>query len=746
MKLVFIGTYPPRRCGIGTFTNNLVKAITQNLNTEKITENNFVVAINDQDMNYDYPPEVGYIIKQNDQQDYLNAAQFINYSEADVCILQHEFGIFGGDSGVYILPFINRLQIPLIVTLHTVLREPTFTQKAIMKEISKKAHTLVVMSNRAVRFLTDIYNIPAEKIKIIEHGVTAGKVLHSETVRKKFNFEDKKVLFTFGLLSRNKGIETVIKALPAVIKKHKNVLYVILGKTHPHVIKANGEEYREYLMRLVKQNNLENHVYFNRNFVSEDKLLEYLHAIDIYITPYLNEVQITSGTLSYAIGAGVAVVSTPYWHAQELLADGRGVLFNFNDSKQLSQILIDLLDNPAKIDNLKNNAFIYGQKLKWPKIGARYLETAVDAGKNFKSGFQKKKTILDPLLLPEFSLDHLIRLTDDTGIVQHAKFGIPNLKEGYCLDDNSRALLTVLKAYDIRKESNSMKLMPIYLSFIHYMQNDDGTFRNFLSFNRNYLDEVGSEDSFGRTIWALGYLMKNSPNDSYHQLGKEIFSKSVNQFENLVHIRGIANTIIGMAYYLKIFPTDEVMISRLINLSDKLMKFYFKNSSEEWKWVEDILTYDNGIIPLALFHTAEILKDEKILTVAKDMSEFLEKVTMKEGYFTPVGSNGWYRQGGQCARFAQQSIDTMSMVLMYYRAFTVLKDKKYLEKMFKCYMWFLGENDLRIPLYDFETAGCNDGLEEFGVNRNQGAESTIAYLLSHLTVLDAFRYEHEYSN
>jgi len=744
MKLAFIGTYPPRKCGIGTFTNNLVKAITENLNATDISGNSFIIAMNDQEGNYNYPPEVRYTINQNEQQDYINAANHINFSDAEICVLQHEFGIFGGEGGLYILPFISRLQIPLIVTFHTVLREPTFTQKAIIQEISKEAFKVIVMSRRAVEFLEEIYSVPRDKIMIIEHGVPSGKLLHPELVRQKYNFENKKVLFTFGLLSRNKGIETVIKALPEVTKKYENLIYIVLGYTHPHVLRANGEEYREYLLRLVKELKLEKNVYFFKNFVTEKQLLEYLHAIDIYITPYLNEAQITSGTLSYAIGAGAAVISTPYWNAQELHAEGRGILFDLNDSKQLSNILSDLLDNPEKLDELRNNAYTYGQKLKWPKIGAQYLKTATEEKKKYSFVLEEKKQILDPLLLPDFTLEHLIRLTDDTGIVQHAKFGIPNLKEGYCIDDNSRALLTALKAYDIRKEKPVLKLMPVYLSYIHYMQNDDGTFRNFLSFNRNYLDEVGSEDCFGRTIWALGYLIKNSPNDSYNQIGKEIFLNSVNQFEKLVYLRGIANTIIGIVYYMKSFPTDEGMLEKLYNLSMKLVNSYNSEREEGWEWFEDMLTYDNGILPLSLFHSAEIIKDEKIIGTARITADFLEKTTMKEGYLSPIGNEGWCKKGEQCAKFAQQSIDAMAMVLMFFRAYLVTKNRSYLNKMFTSYMWFLGENDLRIPLYDFETGGCNDGLENFGVNRNQGAESTIAYLLSHLTVLDAFRFEFEY--
>ncbi|HEY5533952.1 MAG TPA: glycosyltransferase family 4 protein [Ignavibacteria bacterium] len=427
MKIVFIGTYPPQKCGIGTFTQNLIKSFAVNFGYDNSLPNLNVIAVSDNGYNYQYPPEVSFIVNQNNQRDYISAAKFINYNMADVCILEHEFGIFGGESGVYILSLVSRIEIPLIVTFHTVIREPSHIQKVIVQELSRKAYKVIVMSKKAVKFLLEIYNIPEEKIEIIEHGVPAGKVFHRDTSREKFNFNNKTALFTFGLLSRNKGIETVIKALPKVVEKHKNILYVVLGNTHPKVLSQDGEEYREYLLQLVKEYGLEDYVYFYENFVPEELLMEYLYATDIYITPYLNEAQITSGTLSYAVGAGTAVISTPYWHAQELLADGRGVLFDFYNYEQLGNILLDLLDNPHKTKVLREAAIEYGHKLKWPKIGKKYINVAMSAMESFTYVQKEKHTMLDPYLLPDFTLAHIKQLTDDTGIVQKAKYGIPNL-------------------------------------------------------------------------------------------------------------------------------------------------------------------------------------------------------------------------------------------------------------------------------------------------------------------------------
>jgi hypothetical protein len=380
----------------------------------------------------------------------------------------------------------------------------------------------------------------------------------------------------------------------------------------------------------------------------------------------------------------------------------------------------------------------YGRKITWPKTGEKYISVAKIILEDKPKVFVKKENFLDPLILPPFSLSHIKRLTDDTGIIQHANFGIPNLKEGYCLDDNARALLMVLMAYKQKKNSLALDLSPIYLSYINYMQNKDGSFRNFLSFSRNFLDEVGSEDSFGRTIWALGYLLGNAPNDAYYQTGRSIFFNASPNFEKLQSVRGIANTMVGISFYLINNPSDDSMMERLRDLSYKLIKHYDENSSAEWKWFEPFLAYDNGMLPLALLHSAYIIKDSKITKTALETMNFLTEITLKDGYFSAIGNEKWYKKGGERSMFAQQPVDALAMVLMYHQAFHLTQDKEYLTKLFACFMWFLGENDLRMNLFDFETKGCCDGIESYGVNRNQGAESSLAYLISHLTVLIAF--------
>jgi glycosyltransferase involved in cell wall biosynthesis len=737
MKLAYIGTYPPRECGIGTFTRNLTKSMLD-IDEQGSPQNEvLVIAMNDGDQEYAYPQEVKLQIQQEQQTDYLEAANFINFSGADICILEHEFGIFGGLSGVYILPLLHRLEIPYIVTLHTILDAPSYNEKAILKEICKMADKVVVMSHKAISFLTSIYDVPQEKIVLIEHGVPDIHFDRKES-KAEYKLTKKKVILTFGFIGRNKGIETVIKALPEVIKTHPEVLYIILGKTHPNVLRHAGEEYRNYLQLLVKNLNLQAHVLMMNEFVGEVELFKYLSACDIYITPYLNEAQITSGTLSYAMGAGCAVVSTPYWHAAELITEDRGRLFNFNNYAALAEVLKELLDQPETLQQIQANAYEYGKDVTWPKIGKKYLQLSNSLLSFPKQKTDKKETAIDLLLLPPFSLTHIKRLTDDTGIIQHAKFGIPNLKEGYCLDDNARALLMVLMTYKQKKDETALKFMPIYLSYIHYMQNKDGSFRNFLSFSRNFLDEVGSEDSFGRTIWALGYLIGNAPNDAYYQTGKLVFFDAFPNFVKLKSIRGIANTIIGISYYLKTNPSDERMMEVLKHLTDKLIYHYDVSHSEDWNWFESLLAYDNGILPLALLHSAQIIPNEKVVEVAMITMEFLITHTLQDGTLSVIGSDNWYVKDGERSFFAQQPIDAMAMVLMFHQAFKLTGQKDCLNKLFDSFMWFLGENDLRLSLYDFETKGCCDGFENYGINRNQGAESSLAYLISHLTVLQAY--------
>lgn len=737
MKIAFIASFPPRECGIATFTQNLMRSIGVNQHIEGSSCPPVIIAVNDPGQQYDYQPEVAFVIRQDVRDDYMEAADFINRSGAQLVVLQHEFGIYGGESGIFILSLLHRLQLPLISTFHTILKDPLYLQKVILQEIGRLAQGVVVMSRKAVAFLDNIYEIPPEKIHLIEHGVPElSPAILSPEINLLTPFAGRPVLFTFGLLNRNKGIETVIKALPKIVARYPGTVYLVLGNTHPGVKRTSGEAYRQYLSDLTDRLGLTGQVHLVSRFVSESELAFYLKSIDIYVTPYLNEAQITSGTLSYAVGAGAAVLSTPYWHAQELLAEDRGRLFDFKNSEQLAASIIGLLDEPATLRTMKDKALEYGKKMKWPRIGKKYLQLFHHTLEDhvFPSTGQKK-TPLDIRALAPFDLSHIIRLTDGTGILQHAKYGIPNLREGYCIDDNARALILALMVYRRKRSPEILKQLTVYLSFIHYMQREDGLFRNFLRFNRDFADEVGSEDAFGRTIWALGVLIRYAPNSAYREMGIDIFHAAVPHFKALTHLRGIANTLIGVSQYLAYFPTDETLMALLQALSDKLSDAYNNQRAPGWHWFEPTMIYDNGILPLALLSAYEINGNHMLKQVGLESLRFLEQVCFPNPWLSPVGNKGWYTRGGPVPKFDQQAIETMAMVLAYNQAYRITGQKTFLDQMHLCYLWFRGMNDLHVPLLDQETGGCCDGLQENGLNRNQGAESTLAYWIAHLTVL-----------
>lgn len=735
MKIALIGTYKPRQCGIGSFSKDLFDSLTL-LDAAPAPES-YVVAITDPGNDYAYPPEVRQIIHQDDHDTYLKAAEFINQSGVDVCVIQHEYGIFGGQNGVYILSLLHSLEVPVIATFHTVLKKPSHNELYILKEISKIAQRVVVMADKAVELLQQVYDVASDKIEMIPHGVPDIRY-ERVAVRRELGLEDKKVLLTFGFIGRNKGIETVLTALPGVVSRHPDVVYVVLGKTHPNVIKHAGEEYRLFLHRLAKKLNIERNILFLNRYTSQKELFKYLTASDIYLTPYPNEAQITSGTLSYAVGVGAAVVSTPYWHAAELLSGGRGVLFDFNNSEQLSAVLLNLFNHPEKIDAMRTKALSYGETVTWPKIGERYGSLLERVMKTASLNPLRQDPAFDRSILPPLKLDHVIRLTDNTGIFQHATYGIPNYHEGYCLDDNARALLMALMAYRRTKNEAALRYIPTYLAYIYYAQNDDGTFRNFMSFHRTFLDQVGSEDAFGRAVWAIGYAMAHAPKDAYFQVARTIFFKSIQQFGNLRSIRSIANTILGTYHYLKSHPTDDGMMELMRKLAVRLYDEYQAYSNGDWHWFESLLAYDNALLPLAMLRAGELLNDNAFREVGFKSMEFLEKHTMQKGYLSLIGNEGWFKQNGVQARFDQQPVDAMATVLLFLQAYHMTGDAHYLQSVYTAFMWFLGENDLRMSLYDFETGGCCDGLEKDGVNRNQGAESTLAYLISYLAVQQTF--------
>lgn len=735
--IAFIGNYLPRRCGIATFTSDLLQAIAKE--GEKI--DCWAIAMNDLPEGYAYPKQVRFELNVNSIADYQLAAEFLNVNKVDVVSLQHEYGIYGGDYGNLILSLIKNLRMPVITTLHSILPNPNITQKKIIKTIAETSDKIVVMSQKAVSFLKDIYKVPIEKIALIHHGIPDLPFIDPIFFKEQFGVEGKNVILTFGLINPGKGIEVMIEALPAILRKHPDVVYIVLGATHPNIKKENGEAYRHSLQRRARELNVEDSLIFHNRFVDLNELCEFLGVADIYITPYLNKEQITSGTLAYALGAGKAIISTPYWYAEEILADGRGIIVPFNDSKSIAEKIIYLLDNEIEGHNIRKQAYQFSRQMIWKEVARTHLDIfdeLVQKRSSYpKSSPQKKSLRTTPFEMPDPKFDHLYRLTDDVGILQHANYIIPNRNHGYCTDDNARAIITVLLAQNLSLEDKFLnKYGYRYLSFIlHAFNEDNNRFRNFMSYNRKWIEEMGSEDSHGRAIWSLGLTIGISNIKEYENIALEIFEKAVESLSKFNSPRTLAFGLIGIHAYLSRFSGDRKMKKHRAEIANKLFEMYCQNAQDDWPWIENIVAYDNGKIPQALLMSGQWLQRQDMVEAGLLSLEWLLRIqTNEKGYFTPIGNNGWYPKGGEIARFDQQPLEAQSILEACIEAFKVTQDKKWITEAQRCLEWFLGRNDLRISIYDYKTGGCSDGLSATGKGRNQGAESTLAWLLSLLNM------------
>ncbi len=731
-NLAVIGNYLPRQCGIATFTTDLVTSINTNIKGVKC----FAVAMNDTPEGYNYPSEVRFEINQNELREYIVASEFLNISGVDIVCLQHEYGIFGGDYGNYIVQLLKRLSRPVVTTLHTILQNPTPGQKRVLLDIINYSSQVVVMSEMAIKFLTEIYNVPREKITLIHHGIPDIPFVDPSFFKDKFGVEGKKVLLTFGLLSRNKGIETVIKALPKVVEKHPDVVYIVLGATHPHVKRAEGESYRYSLVQMVKRLGLEENVIFFDRFVELSELIEFLSCCDIYIVPYLGEAQIVSGTLIYAMGAGKAIISTPFWYAREMLRDNRGILCDFGNSDQFASAIIRLLDDELERNTIRKNAYQFSRNAVWSKVATDYVSLFNEVIERFYKepripfNMSSKKEV--SVKLPDINLKHLLTLTDDTGVIQHATYNIPNPAFGYCTDDNARALTAIVSLYDLISQTTTLdKLQTRYLSFLSYAFNPEkGKFRNFMSYDRKWSEEVGSEDCQGRAIWSLGYTSFLSKDPSKANFAITLFHQALPQTLELTHPRSIALTMLGLKAYLMKFAGDTLAKRIYESLTEKLVGFFSKITHDEWMWFEDVVTYENARIPHALILAGEWFNKQEIIHLGIKILDWLIHHQIKDGYFSPIGNKGFFVKGQEKARFDQQPIEAHAMIDACLVASKLTNNSHYYTVAQKAFNWFLGENDCSSVLYDDSTGGCQDGLTPHGPNLNQGAESTLAWLLS----------------
>jgi len=741
-KVAFVSSFPPRKCGIASFTSDLIK------NSNTASRGNFeplVVAMrSDNELRYREP--VKFEIRQNVKSDYICAGDYVNFSNVDLISVQHEFGLFGGEGGSYLNFFLNKLNAPIITSLHTVLDEPEAAYRSSMEQVCRASYKVITMNERGVRMLCDIYRVAQSKIELIPHGIPDLPFVDSNYYKHKFGMEGRRTILTFGLLSRNKGIEIMLRAMPEIIKADPSALYTILGMTHPAVLKKEGESYRLRLQRMVNDLGLQEHVVFHNRYVKDEELHNFLCAADIYVTPYLSREQLTSGTLSFAVGTGKAVVSTPYWAAQELLADGRGKLVPFGDSIKIAESIIEILNDNSLFYSLRRSAYDYGRSRTWPKIGQRYWKLFSEKGMPTKLSTRTSRTsvaqMVSSIELPEPSLEHLKELTDDTGLFQHAKFTVPDRRFGYTTDDNARSLIVIARYYAQYPEPEAFELFNKYLSFVLYSQSNDGNVRNFMNFDRTWVRDEPAHDGLGRLLWALGTVMALPPSPVYISIVKERFDLSVKLVEQQ-YPRGMAYSILGMSDYLKQFPGASDIKRQMEVAADGLVAQFSENSRPDWKWFEDILTYDNAVLPHALFVAGMTLDKNEYLEAARKSCEFLLANIFNGEHFSFIGCNGWYERGGKKSEFDQQPIEAGSSVLMLRAAYNATGSDRYLSLQRKAFDWFLGENDLHQPLYDFRTQGCSDGLMPGGVNLNQGAESMVSFLLGLLSIIESYAILHK---
>ena len=738
-SVAVIGNYLPRQCGIATFTTDLVDA----LSSEAPDINCWAVVMNDKPEGYSYPEKVRFEINQNKLTDYSIASQFLNISQADIVCLQHEYGIFGGPAGSHLLKLLSDLRMPVVTTLHTVLRDPAPEYRAVMCKLSDLSDKMVVMSRKASDFLKDIYAVPEDKIVFIHHGIPDTPFIDPSFNKDKFSVEGKKVLITFGLLSPNKGIENVLQALPAVIKKHPDVVYIILGATHPHILKLRGDAYRIMLQQLVRKLDIGEHVIFQNRFVELKELCEFLGIADIYVTPYLEEAQIVSGTLAYAMGTGKAIISTPYWYATEMLDDGRGRIVPFRNPDAIAEQIVDLLDNDVERHAMRKKAYTFSREAIWKEVSRKYLQVFSEVLQNRtrnprpRHSYVEKIKAITKFELPEIKLDHLKALTDDTGLLQHANYTIPDRTHGYCTDDNARALLVAAmgQKYLPTSDLGLDFLIGHYLGFLLYSFNEkNGRFRNFMTYSRQWKEEIGSEDAHGRALWCLGKAVAFLQNPGQLAMSTTLFNKALRAVENFLSPRAIAFCLVGIHAYLEKFSGDSDVRRTREVLADRLFDQFKNNATDGWPWLENALNYANGKLPHALLLSGQWMQRSDMVNMGLRSLKWLLTIQTEDGHFVPIGNNGWYKEGETKARFDQQPIEANAMIEACVEAFNITRDKSWFDNAVMCFNWFLGHNDLNLPLYDPKTGGCRDGLMSDGINQNEGAESSLAWLLSLMTL------------
>jgi len=733
--VAFVGDYLPRRCGIATFTSDLYASYARFIpNADPI-----VVSVNDTLEGYDYPNEVRYDFYQHDQEAYRKAAEFLNAKDIDVVCLQHEYGIYGGSAGSYVLTLLRNLTMPVVTTFHTILKTPSEEQLLVLKSIADLSSRVVCMSEKGRDFLINVYDVPAYKIDLIPHGIPDMPFIDPHFYKDKFGMEGRQTLLTFGLLSPNKGIENVIRALPRIVEQVPNVTYMVLGATHPNLVKHEGEVYRNSLVKLAADLGVSNNIRFYNQFLELGELTEYLGAADIYITPYLNPAQITSGTLSYAFGCGKAVISTPYWHAEELLSDGRGMLVPFGDSTAIAERAIQLLTNESIRHAMRKRAYLMGREMTWERSIRHYAHAfGQSRQERMNTGTAQTVTAVAPAnggstyVLPSLKLDHLYRLTDSTGIVQHARNHLPFYDEGYCTDDNARALIVALTLRSAGLGSEKLAYTTDnYCAFLNHAYSDEyRRFRNFMSYDRRWLEDVGSDDSTGRAVWALGTCVGRAADRNMVVWALGLMERVLPTMVHVGSPRAWAFALLGIYEYQKKFGDDRLVKSIQQQLLDKLIFRYTETADDDWPWFENTLSYDNAVLAHVMIRSGNAPLVQIGLKSLRWLIDLQTAERDDRKHFQPIGSNGFYTKGQPRAYFDQQPLEAQSTIAACLAALSVTGDDRWHRTAIRIFQWFTGLNDLGLPLYDPQTGGCRDGLHIDRVNQNQGAESTLSYLLA----------------
>lgn len=740
-KVAFISSYVPRQCGIATFTDDLAGAISNHVFGHELgaTRDVCIVAMNDRPNAYNYGRQVVATIDQHRREDYRSAADLINTTKVDLVCLQHEYGLFGGPHGSYLFDLLDRIRQPLVATLHTILSDPETDQRNVLKRICDRCSRVVVMAERARSLLQSTYDVDPARIRLIHHGVPDIPYGDPNQFKGRFGLSGRPVILTFGLLGPGKSIEVMLDALARVVPDCPNVAYVVLGITHPGERRENGESYRMSLESRAVKLGIQKNVIFHNRYVTNSDLAEYLQAADLYVTPYRAKEQITSGTLAYAVSAGTAVISTPYWYAQELLDDGRGMLFDFGDSEALADILRTLLTDDRKREAIRKKAYAFGREMLWSQAARRYAETFRHAVETFAD--EAPRLIRTPVTrmrmsLPEARLDHMFAMTDSTGMLQHSVYSLPDRSHGYSIDDNARALIVTAMIWAQYQDEAVLPYMNTYLNYIHYAKPaGGGRFRNFMSYDRRWFDQDGSDDCQGRVMWALGHLVAHSPTESNRLIAVDLFRIGMESLHTLEHPRSWALSILGLHYYLRVEPKDQTAREHLSILSRKLNNAYVEFGSDDWPWFEELVTYDNGRPPQGLIIAGYMLEDQEMVDRGiRSLRWLLDVQTGEGGVLSVVGNAGWYRKGGEKPMFDQQPLEPAALIGACKAAYRATGDESWLVQMRRCFEWYVGRNDLGISLIDYKTRGCYDAIVQGGVNKNQGAESVVSWLISLLTM------------